>query len=647
MDYQFRIELLDNIRQATSRIRNDFGRTSTAADDASNSVRGFLTPFRTGLRRTVAQLRRVPNSVNNLNDALRRLESQRDNSFDTREIRQFNREIERTERRINRLRNTQNNSGSGSGFGISGLVKGNLIASGIESGTSVIANSLAGLPELAMQTTALNESIKFSGGEEGEANLAFMENMIDKYSLPLLETRDSFSKLSGAFMDTELAGDGMRNIFEGVSTAARAMNLDNEAIDGTFTALSQMMSKGKVSAEELNGQLGERLPGALGLAAKSMGLTKVELLKMMQQGELMSEDFLPKFAAQLKETFGEQALKSADMLPAKVQKLSNSFNRLKIEAFNALEPLISASLDWANGFMQSIKSVKPMIVGVFNGIMDFIQPITEELFSLGMAIYQGMLPLVNTLRPMLENLNVPIANVIGSLREVFGILTPILTDIVSTFLEAFNGGNELGSAFDGLAQLIRGVGQALGFVFGLLRPLLKGLAWLAGRVVRSFVRVVTVINDLIGRMLEGIFGTINSAFGLIDKMSKKLGGDGMSFRLEMPKIDTDKDLGIPETDKDLGISETDKDLGISETNATTSPTKPTKPTKPTSKAGLSAGTSGVKSDRRITHVNITVGTLANISLNTTNIQESSSKIRQEVEKALLVLLNDANQIAMQ
>ena len=167
MDYQFRIELLDNIRQATSRIRNDFGRTSTAADDASNSVRGFLTPFRTGLRRTVAQLRRVPNSVNNLNDALRRLESQRDNSFDTREIRQFNREIERTERRINRLRNTQNNSGSGSGFGISGLVKGNLIASGIESGTSVIANSLAGLPELAMQTTALNESIKFSGGEEG------------------------------------------------------------------------------------------------------------------------------------------------------------------------------------------------------------------------------------------------------------------------------------------------------------------------------------------------------------------------------------------------------------------------------------------------------------------------------------------------
>lgn len=53
--------------------------------------------------------------------------------------------------------------------------------------------------------------------------------------------------------------------------AGSALALSKDQMDGVFLALGQMISKGKVQAEELRGQLGERLPGAFDMAAKAMG----------------------------------------------------------------------------------------------------------------------------------------------------------------------------------------------------------------------------------------------------------------------------------------------------------------------------------------------------------------------------------------
>ena len=57
-------------------------------------------------------------------------------------------------------------------------------------------------------------------------------------------------------------------------------------------ATSQVFSKGKVSAEELRQQLGERLPGAFTLFADSMNLTPAELDKALEQGKVTLEDFM-------------------------------------------------------------------------------------------------------------------------------------------------------------------------------------------------------------------------------------------------------------------------------------------------------------------------------------------------------------------
>ena len=100
------------------------------------------------------------------------------------------------------------------------------------------------------------------------------------------------------------------------------MGLSADDTSGVILALSQIAGKGKVSMEELRGQLGERLTPAMSIAAKSMGVTTAELEKMVEKG-LSAEEFLPKFGAALEEAFGGAAKTNIESLGGQINLLKN------------------------------------------------------------------------------------------------------------------------------------------------------------------------------------------------------------------------------------------------------------------------------------------------------------------------------------
>lgn len=107
--------------------------------------------------------------------------------------------------------------------------------------------------------------------------------------------------LSAATRGTALEGQATRDIYESVSKAMATLGRSSEDTEGALLAISQMVSKGTVSMEELRGQLGERLPGAFQLAAKAMGVTTQELDAMISSGGVAATEFLPKLAQALKD----------------------------------------------------------------------------------------------------------------------------------------------------------------------------------------------------------------------------------------------------------------------------------------------------------------------------------------------------------
>ncbi|RYD54882.1 MAG: hypothetical protein EOP56_18105 [Sphingobacteriales bacterium] len=169
----------------------------------------------------------------------------------------------------------------------------------------------------------LRSSLNFNEGGKGAgaARLEYLKDLSYDLGLELESSAKGYTTIAAAARGTKLEGQGVIDIFEGVSTAATVLQLSSDETVGALLAISQMMSKGKVQAEELRGQLGERIPGAFQIAARAMGMTTKQLDKFMSDGKLVSEDFLPRFAAQLKQEFAEG-------IPEATRTMGAEFNRL-------------------------------------------------------------------------------------------------------------------------------------------------------------------------------------------------------------------------------------------------------------------------------------------------------------------------------
>lgn len=171
--------------------------------------------------------------------------------------------------------------------------------------------------ELQAEVDKLAVGFKFgAGGDEtlGFANAKYINDLVQRLGLNINATADAFLKFSAATRSTSLQGEQTREIFTAISEAATVLHLSADQTSRTFLALEQMASKGVISMEELRRQLGDNLPGAFQIAARAMGVTTGELDKMVRSGTVMADDFLPKFAAQVRLEFGgsvEEASKSA------------------------------------------------------------------------------------------------------------------------------------------------------------------------------------------------------------------------------------------------------------------------------------------------------------------------------------------------
>ena len=180
----------------------------------------------------------------------------------------------------------------------------------------------------------------------GDATFAALEmdytsEMARRLGINLEVLRSNYSKFSVAANIAGVTQNQTREIFEAVSMAMSVMGRNAEDQKLAFLALEQMMSKGTVSSEELRRQLGERLPGAVELMAKALGVTSAELQKMLKLGQVASADALPKFAKVIQEEFGAG-------LPLAMQRAGFQLENFRTELFELLQ------LAARSGFMDAL-----------------------------------------------------------------------------------------------------------------------------------------------------------------------------------------------------------------------------------------------------------------------------------------------------
>lgn len=195
------------------------------------------------------------------------------------------------------------------------------------------------------------------GSAEASAReLEFVRQEAERVGVEFQPLVREYAKLAAAARQTQLEGQGVRDVFTSIIEVSRVLNLSTEDTRGAIFALQQMLSKGKISAEELRRQLGERIPGSMHAMARAVGVSVEQLDGMLKRGELLSEEVMPAFAAELQK-MAEGGLAFAAASPAaEFARLQNALFDLNVEASKDLLPLLA---DGARSLIPVLQTIAP------------------------------------------------------------------------------------------------------------------------------------------------------------------------------------------------------------------------------------------------------------------------------------------------
>ncbi|MEO0824939.1 MAG: tape measure protein, partial [Cyanobacteria bacterium J06642_9] len=217
--------------------------------------------------------------------------------------------------------------------------------------------------EAAMGAQQLERSLTFVMGsaQAAKETIRALRDEANELGTNAAASIQGYFQISASTRDTSLEGVATDQIASASSSAASAYNLSIAQAESVNTAISQMASKGKVSAEELRQQLSEALPGAFQVAARAMGVTTQELDRMLDRGELLSEEFLPRFAQQLSAETSAGVVGAANSAQASLNRLENQITEIKVAFGEGLIPVRKLGTDILAKGIEGLIKILPVL----------------------------------------------------------------------------------------------------------------------------------------------------------------------------------------------------------------------------------------------------------------------------------------------
>ncbi|GDQ33177.1 membrane protein [Escherichia coli] len=212
-------------------------------------------------------------------------------------------------------------------------------------------NAYKAIMNAGLKRDSAQRAAKFVLGDKASEAEVFIRNLADKTGLNISEGLSSYAKFAAGAQGS-MSQEQTQELFGNATAMSRLMGLSNDELNGILKAFEQMASKGKIQAEELRGQLGDRLAGAFKLFAEALGMTATELDKAMKDGKILSSDTLPKVAKQMGLMIDKAGgwAEVAKSTQTALGKLANNWDDTMVKIF-------SGSQDELNGFLSSLSSL--------------------------------------------------------------------------------------------------------------------------------------------------------------------------------------------------------------------------------------------------------------------------------------------------
>ena len=225
-------------------------------------------------------------------------------------------------------------------------IAGGVAGAGIGAGITAVAGGVKFARQAAIQASQVQKlEIALRGAVKTEADfqkgLEIIANTSKTLNVPIAASTKQFTTLAASVIGAGGSIENAKVVFEGVSNSIKATGGNAEDVQSAIRAMSQIFGKGKVSAEELQGQLGERLAGAVVKFAEANGSSLQKLQKDLRDGTVGLDQVI-KFAQKLNIDFAETAKRVANSSADAGQRLQTQFQNLSITIGKDLIPVGAA-----------------------------------------------------------------------------------------------------------------------------------------------------------------------------------------------------------------------------------------------------------------------------------------------------------------
>ncbi|MEX1672761.1 tape measure protein [Escherichia coli] len=212
-------------------------------------------------------------------------------------------------------------------------------------------NAYKAIMNAGLKRDSAQRAAKFVLGDKASEAETFIRGLADKTGLNISEGLSSYAKFAAGAQGS-MSQEQTQELFGNATAMSRLMGLSNDELNGILKAFEQMASKGKIQAEELRGQLGDRMAGAFKLFAEALGMTAAELDAAMKNGKILSSDTLPKVAKQMGLMIDKAGgwAEVAKSTQTALGKLANNWDDTMVKIF-------SGSQDELNGFLSRLSDL--------------------------------------------------------------------------------------------------------------------------------------------------------------------------------------------------------------------------------------------------------------------------------------------------
>ena len=366
------------------------------------------TPRIKGLRNEIlAQGRASINSVSNINAQRNALAALRDEArIGGKNFKQLTEDIKKLDAQLGKTSKKSGNMGArratqtagaiisggifggpegaiGGALGAFGGVEGAFAGAAIGAQVGMLRQAVGDMANYAASIEKLKIALNGILPEQDEFNFALQvaSQATRELNIPQEQSIRGMTRLSAAVTGAGGPVQDAAVTFRNVTAAIKATGGSAEDVQGAITAMVQVFSKGKVSAEELSGQLGERLPGAVTLFAKANKMTLPELQKNLKAGTVGLNELM-NFIVELGNKFDGTARQISDSNAEAGARLSVAIQDMQADVGAALIPIGG---QFQAAFADFVRNITPYLVQILPTIGNLFLQLAKNLDTLVVA----------------------------------------------------------------------------------------------------------------------------------------------------------------------------------------------------------------------------------------------------------------------